>query len=424
MAETAEELAIDFLTVSRLADPPTEALLAQALASAGLGAAEYTAAPLRNHTSGNAAGAAPPKRVRLGTWRLGPQQLLTTARLVVARHDGPVMDGMGETAFNAITRGLAAEDTHTLRTSDLALDLHLNAPLREALPALAWAMRLLRTLIDLTQGVVIDPGAQTCYGRAALARFAADDPLAHIVFHDEGWAADTRWLHTHGLQKFGRPELDLVAAPISLEAEGRMFLRDVAERLARGAQLAAGQEIVLEDVGAAVVAVGAPVDVDHQAPYGRLRLADAPQPGEHQGASAQQLLAHMALADATRRAQARDLLGSFEVIERVLAADPDACDALAMKARLHLNSGQALDAMQLGELMELRAPDDYRGPLTVGLALAAMRRYREALNALNRAIQRDPDADEVFAARATVHEGLGQQQLAAVDRAHAAYLRK
>ena len=422
MADTAGELAIDFLTVSRLADPPTEAALAQTLAAAGLGAAEYSPAPPRDLV-GDPAGGAPPKRARLGTWRLGPQQLLTTARLVVARHDGPVTDGMGEAAFNALTRGLAAEDTHTLRTSDLALDLRLNAPVREALPALAWAMRALRALVDLTHGVVIDPGAQTCYGRATLARFADDDPLAHINFHDEGWAADTRWLHTHGLQKFGHPELDLVATPVSLVAEGRMFLRDVAERLARGAPLAAGQEIVLEDVGVAVIAVGAPVDVDHQAPYGRLRLADTPPPGERQGASAHQLLAHMALADANRRAQARDLPAAFEAIERVLAADPDDCGALAMKAQLYLTGGQVVDALQLGELMELRAPTDYRGPLTVGLALAAMRRYREALHALNRAIQRAPEADEVFAARAAVHEGLGQQQLAAVDRAHATYLR-
>jgi Flp pilus assembly protein TadD len=73
--------------------------------------------------------------------------------------------------------------------------------------------------------------------------------------------------------------------------------------------------------------------------------------------------------------------------------------------------------------MELRMPDDYRGPFTIGLALATLGRYREALNVLNRAIECEPEAAEVFAARSTVYERLGDRRMAAEDRAHVAYLR-
>ena len=72
--------------------------------------------------------------------------------------------------------------------------------------------------------------------------------------------------------------------------------------------------------------------------------------------------------------------------------------------------------------MELVAPNDYRGPFAVGKALAALGRAREALNALSRAIRYEPEAAEVYAARAEVYERLGERQLAATDRAHVAYL--
>jgi hypothetical protein len=51
-----------------------------------------------------------------------------------------------------------------------------------------------------------------------------------------------------------------------------------------------------------------------------------------------------------------------------------------------------------------------------------MGRNREALLALDRAIEREPEAAESFAARAEVHALMGNDQLASVDRARARYL--
>ncbi|HST87030.1 MAG TPA: tetratricopeptide repeat protein [Ktedonobacterales bacterium] len=413
------ELAIEALVVSRLDDPPAAPAVARALAAAGLGAVEYT--PASAPTGAIAARG----RQRLGTFTASVPGLSgASCRIGVYRYETEVMDGLSEAAFAALTKGLASDDLRTLREGRVALDLRLSAADSNAPRALDWLTRVQRVLLELTQGVAVDPAAQRCYGRADLARLATSDPLAFIVLHDEAWDADSRWLHTHGMQKLGRPELDVVAVPLSLHAEASAFLRDVAFSLAGGARLAPGDEIDLGDAGRAV-AVSAPVDDDHRAPFGRLRLADAPLPGERQTERARRLLCALALSEAARRASAGagDVAGALADCDRVLAADPDEPAALALKARLYLRAGRTLDALSLADLMELRAPGDYRGPLIAGLALAALGRDREALHALNRAIEREPEAAEVYAVRSQVHERLGDARMAAEDRTHAAYLR-
>jgi tetratricopeptide (TPR) repeat protein len=406
------ELSTDLLVISRYAEPPAPGTIAGALDAARLGTCEYRP-PLGASTGG--------ERERLGSHLLAAPRLPVTGRVRLTRHREGALSTMGEAAFATLTRGLSPDDAQTLLTGTMELSLSVSMGDSVAIPALNWAMQVLRVLLDVTEGAAVDPAAQRCYGRAALQRFNSDDPLAHVAFHNELWNADSRWLHTHGLQKYGRPELDLAGVPISLEDDGAAFLRDVAESLARGATLVAGQEIVWEELGA-VVAIGVPSDVDHQAPYGRLRLADPASPGERQSGEMFHLLVRMALAEATRRLAGDELPAALEAIERALAADPDDCGALALKARVYLRAGQPVPALELGELMQLRSPGDYRGPLVVGMALATMGRYQEALIALDRSIDREPEAADAFAARAEVHALMGHQQLASVDRARAAYL--
>jgi tetratricopeptide (TPR) repeat protein len=409
----SEELKIDFLTVSRYGEPPVEASTVRALATSGLGAAEYM--PRNESSSGG--------RQRLGAYHINPPGVPARARVNVSHHNVPVTSGMSEMAFNAITRGLVAEDTQTLREGTIALDIRIFAQREQALIALDWATQVMRVLLDLTQGTAIDPAAQRSYGRAEIAHIRPHDPLGHVAMHRELWDAESHWLHSHGLQKFGRPELDLAAVPHSLEEEGWALLREVANLLAHGGTLVAGQEIDFEEQGR-LVAVGALPDADHQAPFGRLRLCDAALPGEGEPVGAGRLLARMAMADALRRTEMQDIVGALEILDRVLAANPDDCTALTSKAAIYLRGGNAAEALNLGELMELRVPGDYRGPLTVGQSLAAMGRYREALVALDRAILREPDAAESFDARARVHDRLGHTQPAATDHAHAAYLQR
>ncbi len=240
----SEELKIDFLTVSRYGEPPVEASTVRALAAAGLGAAEYV--PRNEPASGG--------RQRLGAYHVDPPGVPARARVNVSRHTAPVTSGMSETAFNALARGLVAEDTQTLREGTIALDVRIFARREQAIVALDWATHVLRILLDLTQGTAIDPAAQRGYGRAEIAHIHPHDPLAHVAMHRELWDAESHWLHTHGLQKFGRPELDLAAVPHSLEDEGWSLLREVASLLAHEGTLVAGQEIDFEEQGRLVAA--------------------------------------------------------------------------------------------------------------------------------------------------------------------------
>lgn len=411
----SRELVNDFLVVSRYAEPPAEATIIQALAAAGLGTPTYQPA--------NAAASAA-LQSRVGTYRLsrlGAPAGSATLRMSVTRHAGAALVGMGEGAFGQLTRRLGAEDAQTLRTGTLTFDVRLKADEEQIAESLRWAMGALRALVSLTGGVVVDPAAQAAWGAERLSAMATGPYAAHLSIHDEAWGADSRWLHTHGLQKFGRPELDLADAPVALRAEAETFLAEVAENLAQGQRLIAGQEIDLDEQGT-VIAVSVSPDGEHQAPYARLRLADTPEPGARQGVGAGRLLARIALADARRRLEAGDEAGALETIERALAANSDDCAALFLKAQILLERQQPHDALEMGELMELRTPLDYRGPLTVGLALLAIGRSREALNALDRAIEREPEAAQAFIARAEAYRRLGDERLAAVDRARAAYL--
>jgi tetratricopeptide (TPR) repeat protein len=289
-------------------------------------------------------------------------------------------------------------------------------------PALDWMMRTLRFFADTTTGVAVDPACQRCFGRADLAQFSGADAAAHIVIHNEFQSGEDRWIHTHGLQKFGRPELEFIAVPQALESEAMAFLREMAANFAHGVTIVSGQEIVDDEAGG-LLAVGASQDKDHQAPQSRLRLIDLPSAGQRETVSARRFLARMALATAASQARAGDTAQSYATIDRILSATPDESAALLLKAQINLREGRPLDALELGEILCLRVPSDYRGYLMVGFALSALGRQREALNALNEAIQREPESAEVFAKRAEVYERLGERKLAAYDRAHAAHLR-
>lgn len=410
----SRELVNDFLLVSRYADPPAEATVIQALSSAGLGMAAYQPAePDSKQTA----------RVRVGTYRLTTPGSATpaTVRVTVAQHSKPALAGMGEGAFNQLTRRLSAEDVQTLRAGTLTCDVRLKTSDEQAPVTLRWAMGIVRALVSLTSGAVIDPAAQASWGASQLGQMLAGPLTAQMSVHDEAWGSDRRWLHTHGLQKFGCTELDLAAIPVALRAEAEAFLLEVADNLANGQRLSAGQEIDMDDLGS-VVAVSAAPDAEHSAPFGRLRLADIPEPGERQGASAARLLTRMAFAEAQRRRETGDTAGALDVIERILSANSDDCAATFLKASILLDGRQPHEALALGELMELRTPVDYRGPLAVGLSLLAIGRSREALNALDRAIEREPESAQAFAARAQAYRLLGDERRASMDHARAMYL--
>lgn len=417
-----EDVITEYLIVARGDTPPAALTLTHALASAGVGSADYAAAPPAPPTLPG--DAAPRGRRKEGTHTLRRSGGPGTLRIVTARHTGPVLTGLSEQALANLARDLPPDAARTLREGETELAVRLSVPEADALPALDWALRALRVLLEATHGVAVDPAMQQTLTAPRVAALRPATPGEHVALGTDVQAGDRRRLYTRGLAKFGRPEVEVRAVPHALVPEAEALLRDLIVSLATGATLVPGQEVVLDDAGT-LVATSAPADGESAAPYGRLRLDDA---GERTGSiGATRVLARLALAEAARAAAAAGGAGiaaAEDIIERVLAADPDDSEALALRALLLLRRGEPSEALTLGELMELRLPLDHRGPLTVGLALAAMGRPREAMEALSRAIELDPEAADAYAARADVHARLGRTDLAGVDRAHAAYLRR
>ena len=148
--------------------------------------------------------------------------------------------------YNVLSPASTTEDRRTLREGRVALDLRVTSPHPSGGEHLIWATRVLLVLLGLTEGVAMDPATQSRDGRVDLARVASNPgPLAHVVTHAEPWGSDAFWLHTHGVQKFGRPEVEIVGVPRSFEVEGRALLADLGGAASPRRPLAAGQEVDL-----------------------------------------------------------------------------------------------------------------------------------------------------------------------------------
>ena len=367
------------------------------------------------------------QRVLVGRIALRETLGRVEATFAVERHAQPVTNGLAPEALDRLLSDLEGPAQTTVRSGMFAIDAHFTLVDADVGWCLRWAVTALTALATACEGIVIDLAAQRCQTPAALARTRDATPIAQITLHNEPWGPETRWLHTHGLQKFGQPELEVVGIPQMLEAYGAAVLRSVAEPLAAspsdaGVALRAGMAVECEGAGT-LLARNAPVDADHQAPYGRLRLVTQPPPGQEPGNDATEVVVGAALAAASDAMSARDGPRAIEITDRVLVALPDHPTALTLKARLLLAMGQPHDALEIGSFLTTHAARDARGPLVMGMALLALGRQSEALGAFSRAVQRDPEDAAAYEARARLYDRLGQGYEAAADRARAKMLR-
>nr|MBA3826496.1 DUF4026 domain-containing protein [Ktedonobacterales bacterium] len=368
-------------------------------------------------------------RQRVAVGRIALRETLgrVEATFTVERHAHPVTQGLAPEALDRLLGGIAGAEQAIVRAGTLAIDAHFTLVDADVPWCLRWAATCLAELASTCDGIVVDLAAQRCQTPTMVARLRDAAPLAQIALHNEPWGPELRWLHTHGLQKFGQPELELVGIPQMLESYGAAVLRSVAEPLAAapadaGVALRAGMAVECDGAGT-LLARNAPVDADHQAPYGRLRLVTQPVPGQEPGSDAAEVAVSAALAAASDAMAARNAPHASEITDRVLVALPNHPAALALKARLLLAQAQPGAALEIGTFLATHAPRDPRGPLVMGMALLALGRQMEALGAFNRAITRDPEDPAPYEARAHLYDRLGQGYEATADRARAKMLR-
>jgi tetratricopeptide (TPR) repeat protein len=408
-----------------IAAPPLVPLaaLAEALAPLRLGVVTIVP-PTEDPEQARLAGRA---RVALG--RLAIRETLGRVEVtaLAEQHTRAVLHGLAPEALARLVAGLDGPQQQLVRAGTLSLDMHITLVEPDIQWGLLWIGACLEALAARWNAVIFDPAAQRCQTATQVAQVREKSAIAQIALHNEAWGPEARWLHTHGLQKFGQPELEVVAVPQTLLTEGVALLRLVAESLAtqpvgEAPALRAGMEVDCGEAGM-LLTRNATSDRDHQAPVGRLRLVTAPAPGAEIGQDATRALIAAAQHATLAALAARDTATATRTVERILAAAPDDPDALALQARVALASGQPQAALEIGAFLASRLPTDGRGPYFSGMALLALGRLPEALGALTQATMRDPDNPDPFEARARLNERLGHLHDAASDRARARMLR-
>jgi hypothetical protein len=104
-----------------------------------------------------------------------------------------------------------------------------------------FATRVAQRLAGLGDGVVMDTSGYRFFGPAG---WPVEEPNSefdareHVHIHTE---SDTGWIHTHGLIKFGRPEMEIYEVPAELHATAFGMLLDISQYVITSALVEPGQ---------------------------------------------------------------------------------------------------------------------------------------------------------------------------------------
>jgi hypothetical protein len=110
--------------------------------------------------------------------------------------------------------------------------LAMESPGKDVAETVVFATRIAQRLAALADGIVWDTPAFRFFGPAGwpvgepIPEFAQFDVREHVQLHIE---TDSRWFHTHGLVKFGRPDLEIYDVPAELEDTALATLLDIGQ---------------------------------------------------------------------------------------------------------------------------------------------------------------------------------------------------
>ncbi len=192
--------------VSAHTQPPTQQEIARAMKAAGVG----------NIDRWEAGGPSDPPGMVARFAARDPDG--TAAAIVEISLQGErVVGEVNRAMFLVLARSLGARDARILKTGQLSLEVEVSVTDATNLTYLNWTVWLIDVLLNVTDGVVIDPAAQCCRGRAVWEKCAGPfDISRHVALHITEWEHETRWVHSHGMEKFAQPDLELVEVAPSL----------------------------------------------------------------------------------------------------------------------------------------------------------------------------------------------------------------
>jgi len=261
--------------------------------------------------------------------------------------------------------------------------------------AALWTARVADALFRLSGGVIVDTWALRMWGGEAWRREMALDEfdiltytLIHVV-HGDTSPHTTVWVHTHGMGRFARPDLEIQEVPYEWAGQAAYLLEDIAAYMAHGAVIEPGQHM--------------------------FRCRDDPTP-----------LTFVAVPEEEMRTHYRNL--ALRVVDlvsggpcppgipRYIAHD---CFQRALDA---LNRGQTEKAIALLTTSLQQLPQVGVTWLMRGVARREAGDLEGALEDINRAIEIDPTDADFYRERAEVYRALGRPEEAQADLEQAARL--
>jgi tetratricopeptide (TPR) repeat protein len=402
---------LQYSIVSAHTEPPTRQQVERGLEAAGLGKVDLweTGAPQD-----------PPGL--LARFLAHEQGGAAVARVEISFQGERVVGGVNRAMFLVLARSLGRNDARILKTGQLSLEVEVNVNDAAHLTYMNWTIWLIDVLLNLTDGVVIDPAAQCCRGRAEWEKCAGPfDISRHVALHVTEWDSETRWVHSHGMEKFAQPDLELIEVPPSLVQEAILLVNQIAALLAKGTYLHAGQMLHLGPIGEAQL-IKSTSPEDHVGPFGRLRMVEVGAKNGVHPHQAKTLLGAGAYLEGCHLAETGQVEEALACFDRVLAADPNAEAALGAKASTLLVAQRPEEALAMAEHLQSLSQTNPDGPFIAGQALVALSRYHEAASHFTAAIQRTPSDPGLYQARARCYLALGRHQEAAADQGRAAFL--
>jgi uncharacterized protein YegJ (DUF2314 family) len=152
----------------------------------------------------------------------------------IRRDDAPGLFEYPDDIIEHNSRHIHESDRRALAEARTIVRLRLSLPEFPGLDYLVHMMRFADAVRSLAGGVVQDAVSHTLWGADAWSQATRDfaeafvDHQIQFELLDEG---GTVWLHTHGMQKFGLPELEMEQVPEALAASARRLMTLVVEAI-------------------------------------------------------------------------------------------------------------------------------------------------------------------------------------------------
>jgi len=190
--------------------------------------------------------------------------------------------------------------------------------------------QLAAALTGAVEGVLVDVAAQRFW--VAGSKFeSAFDVRTYVSVHAELDEHGLLSMHTHGLARFGRPDLELARVPQLLLPFGTQVLNEVAQHLALGSTIRIGEAVRVDDYR--FVAAASERHVEHCANE-TLALLDPPEAPDRDVAAPRNTLADFA-EDVARdlAARGRDA-EAIPWVDAALQVAPHRMSARDLRAQL------------------------------------------------------------------------------------------